>query len=73
MFKDLEATPQVGYNLHGFSLQGSVYDLNQGYIKETLKASDSEFPIINVQCTEKDEKAKANAKKTVGLIIDCPV
>lgn len=38
-----------------------------------MKASESEFPIINVQCTEKDEKAKANAKKPVGLIIDCPV
>jgi len=47
--------------------------MEHGCIKETTKALGSEFPIINVQCTEKDEKAKANAKKTVGLTIDCPV
>lgn len=73
MYRELEASPQVGFNLHGFQLLGSVYDMEHAFIKETNKAGGTEFPIINVQCTEKDEKAKAVAKKTVGLTVDCPV
>lgn len=69
MYEGLEHTPQMGYNIHGFLIEGASYSIENNQIEEVKQAEGTEFPVINIQCNEKtDDKRRAGNKKQTSLM-----
>lgn len=70
LVEELEHTPQMGYNIHGFIIEGATFEKDQNQIADTKESSEGvEFPVINIQCNEKtDDKRRAGNKKQTSLM-----
>jgi len=63
----------MGFNIHGFLIEGASYEKENNQMAEATSAEGVEFPVINIQCNEKtDEKRRAGSKKHTSLMYDCP-